>query len=96
MAVATIVSKATFGQLAFPVGVTAALLVIPPAITYLIWQTVPQVAADAIAIWQASPVFLVSLLVCAGIMTMLLPVVAVWGLWLKWVQRSNGAEPFIC
>jgi hypothetical protein len=57
---------------------------------------VPQVAADAIAIWQASPVFLVSLLVCAGIMTMLLPVVAVWGLWLKWVQRSNGAEPFIC
>ena len=96
MAVATIISKVSFGQLAFPVGLTAVLLAIPPAIAYLIWKTMPQVSTDFIAIWQASPIFLVLLMVCAGIMTMLLPVILVWGLWVQWLLRSDDAEPIVC
>lgn len=96
MSVTAVVAKVSFGQLAFPIGLTVALLAVPPASGCLIWQTMPEVAADFIAIWQASPVFLVLLLICAGIMTMLLPVIVVWGLWVRWLQRSGSAEPIVC
>lgn len=95
MAVTAIVGKVSFGQLAFPIGLTVALLAMPPAIGYLIWQTMPGVAADFIAIWQASPVFLVLMLICAGIMMLLLPVIVVWGLWVQWLQRSDRTEPIV-
>ena len=68
----------------------------PPAIAYVIWRTVPQVGADFTALWQASPVFLVLLLICAGIMTMLLPIAVVWGLWLRRAQRDDANETVVC